>query len=62
MLSVYATDVLGKTVISSDKECNFIDKDQANKETIPYIQQACQLGIMGLESDGKTPLLKFNPN
>lgn len=62
MLSVYATDVLWKTVVKSDKECIFEDRDQANKGLIPYIQQACQLEIMGLESDGKTPLAKFKPN
>jgi hypothetical protein len=62
MLSVYATDVLGKTTVQSDKECVFTDNNQANKDLLPYITQVCELGIMGVQSDGKTPLTKFNPN
>ena len=62
MLSVYMTEVLGKTVVKSDTACSFVDSDQSTKDLLPYITQACQLRIMGLQSDGKTPLTNFNPN
>ncbi len=60
MISIYATDVLGQ--IPSDTACEFEDADKANKWLLPYITQVCQLNIMGLESDGKTPLTQFRPN
>ncbi len=60
MLSVYATDVLKKT--ASDTACEFEDADQVNKWLVSYIRQACQLGIMGVQSDGKTSLTSFRPN
>jgi hypothetical protein len=62
MLSVYATDVLEKEPVQSDIACDFTDTNQANKDLLPYITQVCELGIMGVQSDGKTPLTKFNPN
>ncbi len=60
MLSIYSVDVLEKTV--SDTECKFEDVNQTNEENLSYITKACQLEIMGVQSDGKTPLSKFNPN
>jgi hypothetical protein len=53
-------DVMEK--IPSDTACEFEDTDQTNKDLLPYVTQVCQLGIMGLQSDGKTPLKRFNPN
>jgi hypothetical protein len=62
MLSVYATDVLEKEPVQWDITCDFTDTNQTNKDLLPYITQVCELGIMGVQSDGKTPLTKFNPN
>jgi hypothetical protein len=62
MLSVYATDVLEKEPVQWDITCDFTDTNQVNKDLLPYITQVCELGIMGLQSDGKTPLKRFNPN
>jgi hypothetical protein len=60
MLSIYATDVLGQT--PSDRACKFEDSVKANKNLVPYITQVCQLGIMGITSDGTTSLAQFRPN
>jgi hypothetical protein len=43
--------------------CNtFSDLNQTNEELQTYIIQACELGLMGLNADGKTPQKHFNPN
>ena len=62
MLSVYTTDVLKKEKVQWDIACEFTDTNQTNKDLLPYITQVCQLGIMGVQSDGKTPLKRFNPS
>ncbi len=62
MFSIYSTNVLWRKVIKSDKKCDFLDINQTNKEFISYIKNVCQLEIMGLQADGKTPLTYFNPN
>jgi len=33
-----------------------------SKEMKEYAQLACQLGLMGLQSDGTTPMDQFMPN
>jgi hypothetical protein len=40
----------------------FRDLNEVNPELQDYIIQACELGLMGLFSDGKTVKTSFNPN
>lgn len=60
MMVNYAQEVLGKTANTS-VECNFNDVANQSPEFQGYIVDACQLGLMGLNSDG-TPATTFNPN
>lgn len=48
--------------MKSVDECIFDDEAYMSFEMIRYMRQSCRLGIMGLESDGITPLASFNPN
>lgn len=61
MMSNYAIDVLGKKP-DTTKVCNFSDMGTQSSEMQLYAKAACQLGIMGLETDGLTPSQEFNPN
>lgn len=60
-ISNYAMNVLGKTR-DTTKVCEFSDMEGESREMKVYAVLACQLGIMGLEADGKTPDIVFNPN
>ena len=63
MMSVYTTKFLKKIPISWKLGCSdFQDKDQTSPELAGFMQTACELEIMGLHSDGKTPLSLFRPN
>jgi hypothetical protein len=46
----------------SSEQCIFSDLNQAPADFQPFIIQACELGLMGLNADGKTPQEHFNPN
>lgn len=60
MISNYAMNVL-KQEPNTDKVCTFNDMDEQPLEMQTYAQIACQLGLMGLETDGVTPSTSFNP-
>ena len=60
MISEYAVKQLKKTPNTSMK-CKFTDIKKQSAEMRIYAQAACELGLMGLKSDG-TPDTKFNPN
>lgn len=63
MITVYATTLLNKEIAIDHPWClNFSDSNNINLELAWFVTQACQLGIMGLQADGKTPLEVFNPN
>lgn len=61
MMTNYAINVLGKTPDNS-KVCDFSDGADQSEEMQKYIETACKLGLMGLETDGVTPAAEFNPN
>ena len=42
--------------------CSFPDIQNETAEMRFYIKIACQLGLMGFKSDGKSLKEKFNPN
>jgi hypothetical protein len=62
----YAENVLEITPSSlhstSSITCTFSDLNQTNEELQNYIIQACELGLMGLNADGKTAQPAFHPN
>jgi len=60
MMSNYSMQVLGHSPDLS-KTCDFSDMINENEEMKSFAILACQLGIMGLRSDG-TPDIAFNPN
>lgn len=60
MMSVYATTVLGMAPDTS-RSCVFGDMFGESDEMRMYAVMACQLGIMGLEYDGR-PAKFFDPN
>ena len=62
MISVYAEKILNKKEIKLENKCIFTDENQINPDLVVYTKQVCSLGIMGVQSDGKTPLINFNPN
>lgn len=59
MISNYAINVLGKTPDTSI-ECAFNDMAAQPQDLQNAAITACQLGLMGLDSDGK-PVASFNP-
>ncbi len=59
MISEYAVKQLKKTT-NTGANCIFSDMTNQSTEMKVYAQAACQLGLMGLKSDG-TPDTKFNP-
>ena len=59
MMSEYAIKVLGQTPDTS-RSCIFSDMQNQSEELKMYAIQACQLGLMGLKTDG-TPATKFTP-
>lgn len=60
MMSNYSINVLGQNPDLS-RVCKFSDMTNEDEEMLSFATLACQLGIMGLRSDG-TPDDVFNPN
>ncbi|MDR0859502.1 MAG: hypothetical protein LBO09_00535 [Candidatus Peribacteria bacterium] len=62
LMSQYAIKVLGKTPDTS-KDCSAFSQSIAHYATDlqGYMTTSCQLGIMGIQSDG-TPLSDFMPD
>lgn len=60
MMSEYAIKVLGKSADTSRK-CSFSDMKNQTAEFQRYAILACQLGLMGLKTDG-TPASTFVPD
>jgi hypothetical protein len=61
--SIYSKEFLQKTLDTSKEQCTaFSDINTINPELQSYIIQACELGLMGLHSDGKTQKEYFSPN
>lgn len=60
MMSEYAMKVLGKKP-DTTKKCVFTDMSNQTEEFKKYAILACQLGLMGLKTDG-TPAKTFDPN
>ncbi|MCF7835181.1 right-handed parallel beta-helix repeat-containing protein [Candidatus Gracilibacteria bacterium] len=60
MISNYAMNEMGM-IPDENRNCDFDDIDNESAEMGYYINLACQLGLMGLKSDG-SPDTKFNPN
>ena len=59
MMSEYAIKVLGKTP-DTTRKCIFTDMGNQTEEFKKYAIMACQLGLMGLKTDG-TPATTFAP-
>lgn len=60
MIVNFAKNVLGKTG-NTQKVCAFSDNIYGTKEDKSFIIQACQMGLMGLKSNGATVNETFNP-
>ncbi len=64
MIANYAKNVQEKEV-ELDPKCevkNFADYKSFSIETAKYVQEACSLGLMGLNNDKETTIKNFNPN
>jgi hypothetical protein len=59
MITNFAIRVAG-LVPDTSRQRNFTDSDNESIEMQLYIKLSCQLGIMGLKSDG-SPDVVFNP-
>lgn len=63
MMSVFTLKFTERKAVENKVGCDvFADKNQVNAELQGYMKTACELEIMGLHSDGKTPLTNFMPN
>ena len=63
MLSVFTQKYTEKKVVVGKVGCDaYQDLSETNAELVGYIKTACELEIMWLQSDGKTPLEKFMPD
>ena len=62
ILSVFAQKFLNKKVVENKQGCEFADKAEAAGDLANYMKLSCELEIMGLHADGKTPLVNFMPN
>ncbi|HOQ78929.1 MAG TPA: BspA family leucine-rich repeat surface protein [Candidatus Absconditabacterales bacterium] len=63
MMSVYFMKYGNREQLKGKEGCDgYTDIDMINAELRGYIKTACELEIMGLQSDGKTPLQEFRPN
>jgi hypothetical protein len=49
------------TATQNDDCVDFADLKTAPLDLQPFIVQACQLGLMGLQADGETEKKNFNP-
>lgn len=62
ILSVFAQKFLDRKVVENKVGCEFADKAEAVGDLANYMKLSCELEIMGLHADGKTPLVNFMPN
>lgn len=63
MLTVFSQKVLNKPLVENKAGCgDFGDLNTAAGDLAKYVKLSCELEIMGLEADGKTPLKNFMPN
>lgn len=63
MMSVFTKNFTDRKAVENKAGCDmFADKAQVNAELQGFMKTACELEIMGLHSDGKTPLKNFMPN
>ncbi len=60
MLSEFAVNVLGNEP-DEYLSCLFVDMYSEDEEMQYYAKRACQLGLMGLDGEGK-PVHTFSPN
>lgn len=61
MVTNFATKVMNKQPDTS-LNCSFADMQNESSEMKNYATLVCQLWLMGMKSDGKTPATNFNPN
>jgi len=61
MISNFAVKTL-QAPINTWRNCNFSDTKNQSQEMQEYAKLACQLWLMGLQSDGTTPMKDFDPN
>lgn len=62
MMTMFTIQVVGLYPNTHKIGCDaFTDTGNLSDEMKFFTKTACQLGLMGLESDGKTPQEKFNP-
>ena len=59
-MSQYATKILGQKP-DTTRRCVFSDMQNQTTEFKNFAIMACQLGLMGLKTDG-TPATTFNPD
>ena len=63
MMSVYTTKYGRRAQLTWKEWCDgYTDIDTVNNELRDYIKMSCELEIMWLHSDWKTPLQEFRPN
>ncbi len=62
MVSQFAIKVLKMKPDTKKTSCIFPDMNTQSKEMQFYATIACQLGLMGLDTDGITPKATFDPN
>ncbi len=62
MVSQFAIKVLKMKPDTKKTSCTFPDMNNESKEMQFYATIACQLGLMGLDTDGTTPKATFDPN
>jgi surface protein len=63
MMSVYTTKYGRRAQLTWKEWCDgYTDIDTVNNELRDYIKMSCELEIMWLQSDWKTPLQEFRPN
>jgi hypothetical protein len=62
IIQLYAAKYLHKNTVLSEDECNdFKDLHEAMGDLTGHIVKACQFGIMGVKSNGITPMDIFRP-
>ncbi|HRU50002.1 MAG TPA: hypothetical protein P5155_00705, partial [Candidatus Absconditabacterales bacterium] len=63
MISEYAVNVVGKTPNIGKEGCDsFQDIENDTEELKYFMKTACELDLMGLRADGKTPKNNFDPH
>jgi len=61
VMTLFATQILDRKP-NIEKSCIFSDISQEDEELKNFMVLSCQLEIMGMEPDGKTPKPVFDPN